>query len=122
MIPYSLSIPNKLILQRPFLLNLITKTHAQCWWLMPVIIAPWEDKIMKITIQGQPGQNSMEDHISMKERKLDMVACTCHPNDSKKHKTGGIWSRPDLQKVRPYHQNNQSKKGLRYVLSSSMLA
>jgi hypothetical protein len=30
--------------------------QAGCWWLTPVILATWEAKIRRITVQGQPRQ------------------------------------------------------------------
>jgi hypothetical protein len=38
-------------------------------------------------------------------------ACTCHPDDSGKYRTGGSWARWSGHKARSYLQSYQSKDG-----------
>jgi hypothetical protein len=42
-----------------------------------------------------------------------VVDHTYHPSNSKKHKIGGIQSRPAWAKVRPYLKDDQRKSGWR---------
>jgi hypothetical protein len=32
------------------------RLEAKCHWLIPVILATWEAKIRRMTVQGQPGK------------------------------------------------------------------
>jgi hypothetical protein len=50
----------------------------------------------KITVPGQPRQKSFLEPISMK-KKLDMVACTCHPSDDRKQKENHSLGQPGIK-------------------------
>jgi hypothetical protein len=72
----------------------------------------WEAEIGKFAVPGQLGYKKFtRPHLS--GIKLDMVVYICLPSNGQKHKVGGSQSRLASQKVRHYHQNNQSKKGLK---------
>jgi hypothetical protein len=55
---------------------------------MPIILATWEAEIGKIAVLGQPGKK-MFVRFQLNEKKLGVVACTCHPTYSRKRKIGG---------------------------------
>jgi hypothetical protein len=60
----------------------------------------------RITVTGQPGQKPIRPHLNREE--LDVVAHNFHPSYSMKWEDCGAgWPG---HKVRPYLQNNQSKK------------
>jgi hypothetical protein len=88
----------------------VNKNHEDgCQLLTPVILAIWEAEIRRITFQTQSGKKVSKTTF---QPLLGAVACSCHPRDDKRHKTeedsGPGWPR---QKVMPYLQNNESKKG-----------
>jgi hypothetical protein len=52
----------------------------------------WEAYIGKITVPGQPGKKLGDPHLK-KKKKLNVLACTCHPHNGGKLKVGGSQSR-----------------------------
>jgi hypothetical protein len=47
------------------------KNHTQdrCWWLTPVILATQDAEIRRIAVQKLAQANSLQDHISKKNKK-----------------------------------------------------
>jgi hypothetical protein len=82
---------------------------SQAQWFKPVILAPQEIEIRRIVVQGQSGQKFARLHLSGKSWVWWHVPVILVTEGSVKYEAGGpSWPR---QKVRPYFQNNQSKKG-----------
>jgi hypothetical protein len=84
-------------------------TPSWAWWFKPVILATRE-VIRRIMVQGQLGQK-VHKTSSQPIKKLGMVEHSCHPSYA-----GSINRRTIVQaslgiNMRPYHKNNQSKKG-----------
>jgi hypothetical protein len=50
---------------------------GQKWLLKPIILATWEEKSQKVTVQGQPGQNLVRTRLN--QLKLDMVVHAYDP-------------------------------------------
>jgi hypothetical protein len=78
-------------------------------WAHAVILDIQEAKIGKTAVSGQPKQNVCETPFQQKKFPCGGTH-TCHPSYSKKHETGGPWSRTTGQKARPYLQNNWTKE------------
>jgi hypothetical protein len=58
--------------------------NTRCWWLMPIIVAIRDPDIRKIAVQGQPRQKVLQ--TLSQQKKLGMVAHTCHSSYCRKHK------------------------------------
>jgi hypothetical protein len=91
--------------------NLASSSHTSVVGhqsLITLILATWEAEIGSITVSGQPRQKV---HKALsQQKKLSVVVRTSCTSDCGKRKWENCslgWSR---QKVRPYLQNNQSKK------------
>jgi hypothetical protein len=62
-------------------------------WLIPVILATWEDEIRRIKYNASPGKEVLQNPVPMK-KKLGVVVCTCHPSYGGKYKIlAGLLSR-----------------------------
>jgi hypothetical protein len=87
---------------------------------VPVIPTIQEAEMKKIMVPDQPRPKKRKIvRYPLNGKRLGMVVHTCQPSDGRKLKREDSWSR---QKVRPYLQNNKSKKGLRYGSSSKAAA
>jgi hypothetical protein len=85
---------------------------------MPVILATWLGRLRLegLEFKASPGKKVCKT-LQLNGKKLGMVAHTCHPSYSRKCKVGCGPGQPG-QKVRPYLQNNQSKKDRRHSSTS----
>jgi hypothetical protein len=81
---------------------------ARHQWLTSVILAAWKAEIKRITFPGQPGQMKVC-QISSEWKTLGILVCACHPSMIGSVSLDSSLGWPG-QKVRPYLQNNQSKK------------
>jgi hypothetical protein len=68
--------------------------------------------------QVSTGQKPLED-LTSTEKKLDVVACTCHPSSCEKHKKN---RRNVVHKIETLFQNDQNKKAWSYGLSGRVPA
>jgi hypothetical protein len=68
---------------------------------MPVNLANWKAEIRRIMGPGQTGQKKFMRSISMGNKKLSVLAFACHPC---------YCGQSEIGSLRPYLQNNQSKK------------
>jgi hypothetical protein len=59
---------------------LVTSELQMLQWLMPVILASWEDEIRRVTVSGQPGQKKFM-RLHLKRKKLDVIEYDCHHRD-----------------------------------------
>jgi hypothetical protein len=75
-------------------------------------------EIGRTVVQGQPGQKVSQTHLN---QYLGSGAHLCHPSYIRKLKTEGSWPRLTWQKVNPYLQSNQNKKGWRCDPSGRVL-
>jgi hypothetical protein len=88
---------------------------------MPVILATWEAKMRRIMVQGQHRQKKKvhRTHPIPVEKSLARWCVPIIPDMAVSRECGRGWFG---QKLRPYLQNNQSKKGLEVWLKSACLA
>jgi hypothetical protein len=93
--------------------NINSQKCLALWHFYEVdFLATWNAERERIAVPDHPGQRSLRDPF-LNRRKLGTVGYGSHPSNNRKHKTGGSGARQTGQKMRPYLQNKQSKKGWR---------
>jgi hypothetical protein len=80
-----------------------------CWALVahacnPSYLGDWD-------WEASLGKKFMRSHLN---QQLGVMSGACHPSEVRKPKIGGWQSRQTWTKVKPYLQNNQSKRGWRH--------
>jgi hypothetical protein len=66
--------------------------------------------------QATPGKKKFKRPTST-GKKLGVLACSYHPSKGRKHKIGGLQSKPAGTKRRPHLKHNQSKEGWKHGLN-----